>query len=462
METYSFRCLILLYTFIMTFCNGYAVAMTHFVDKNHNPIDDVIVDGNREITRYEILKALDMGPDNIGTAIKVMRAVLPYFREVKWRVVKKDNRRIAHIHVVEKGRIQYKRRPVIAFNRVHGWRLGIKTEASVARNLRSPALGKIFGEVSRGFSSGRWNYQLGVEHTGGWWKRYGLHIGTSIYRATDVRDRDILPSNGEQVTAALFYGGDMRDYYQRSGSEIFLHWAAKNRRHFDLRLRDEYHSSLDKHSDWSFFSRKEPKQDNLPITEGRLKSVMVSYSFNTLAKAGGWLNDFTVEHSNQRLSSDFHFTVGQMRLRYIYLADNSFLNFRSKAGVSTNCLPIQRKFIIGGFGTLRGYRFREFMGDNLLLANVEFGRKTTFYGMFLVFFVDVGYVWDDSSLINFDDAKISPGIAIQFGGSRRDADVNVRRNMISISSGAFFRINFAQALESGRKPIISTRLQWMF
>ena len=102
------------------------------------------------------------------------------------------------------------------------------------------------------------------------------------------------------------------------------------------------------------------------------------------------------------------------------------------------------------------------MGDNLVLANIEFGSETKLDGIFFVFFVDAGYVWDDSSRINFDDTKISPGIAVQFGGSRKGVGVDVRRNMINISSGVLFRVNFAQALESGRKPIVSTRLQWMF
>ncbi len=352
------------------------MAMTRFVDKNHYPIDEVIIDGNNEIMRYEILEALDMGPDNIGVAIKVMKTSLPYFRKVKWRIVKEGNRRVVHIHVVEKNRLQYKPRPLVAFNRVHGWRLGIQTEASVVKNLREPAHGKIFGEVSWGLANERWNYQLGIESTGGWWEEHKLHAGTSIYCTTDVRDRDILPSDAEQVAAALLHGGDMRDYYQRNGSEIFLHWAPKNYYHFDLRIRDEYHSSLEKHYDWSFFNRDELKQDNLPITEGRLKGVQVTLSFNTLdeylEEADGWLNNFTIEHSNQRLGSDFHFTVGQIHLRrYIYPTNNSLLNFRFKAGVSTHPLPIQRKFIIGGFGTLRGYQFREFMGDNLVVANIE-------------------------------------------------------------------------------------------
>jgi len=102
---------------------------------------------------------------------------------------------------------------------------------------------------------------------------------------------------------------------------------------------------------------------------------------------------------------------------------------------------MQRKFIIGGTGTLRGYNFREFAGDNLILCNLEYARKLI-GGSYSVFFVDAGYVWDYRSAMRLaSDSRASVGVGIMLGN---------------------FRFNLAQALEGNRKPVLNFRFSRMF
>jgi len=453
--------------FYFTMLSGLAVAATRFVDKKGRPIDEIIVEGNRQVSRYEILEALDKGPDNIKVAVKVMKLMLPYFQKVKLRIRKEDGRLIAHIKVVEKGRTRYDTKPVIAFNRVDGWRLGLKTGVFVAGDMREPARGKVYGEFSCGMASGIWNYKVGIASQEGWLRQHNLQIGISAYRLTDVRDIDVMPGDAEQFGMAFLSGGDVRDYYQRNGAEIALDWQPFDPTQFLLQFRDERHSSLSKHSDWSLFQRDKVKLDNLHISEGYLKSVRLTTNLCIYhpndgvrlwgdveddrvaigvavsdAPVQGWLNSFTIEYASRWFDSDFDFTLGQIHLRkHTPISEDAFINFRVKAGVSNNSLPMQRKFIIGGVGTLRGYNFREFTGDNLILGNLEFGRQLA-GGIYSVFFVDIGDVWDYRSALKLaSNARASAGVGILLGS---------------------IRFNVAQALEENRKPVFSFRFSRMF
>jgi len=451
-----------------TILSGLAVAATRFVDKKGRPVDEIIVEGNKQVSRHEILEALDEGPDNIKVAVKVMKSMLPYFKKVKLRLKKENGRLVAHIKIVEKGRARHDTKPVIAFNRVDGWRLGVNTGVAIAGDVREPAKGKVYGEFSCGMASGMWNYKVGITSQEGWLRQHNLQIGISACRLTDVRDIDVMPSNGEQFAMAFLYGGDVRDYYQRRGAEVALDWQPFDATQFLLQLRDEKHSSLYKHSDWSLFRGDEVKRDNLYISAGNLKSVRFTTNLY-ISRIGdgwmrlwgnveddrvavgvaepdaplqGWLNSFTIEHASRRFGSDFDFTLGQIHVRkHTPIFTDSFINFRIKAGMSSNSLPTQRKFIIGGPGTLRGYDFREFAGDNLILGNLECGHQLA-EGIYSVFFVDVGNVWDYRSGIKLgSDTRANAGVGILLGS---------------------LRFNVAQALEGHRKPVFSFRFSRMF
>ena len=73
---------------------------------------------------------------------------------------------------------------------------------------------KVFGSISRGFSSKIWNYQAGIEK--GFFKQQPLKIGGSFYKLTDVSS-NIYLHHGDATLSASVYGSALQDYYERWG-----------------------------------------------------------------------------------------------------------------------------------------------------------------------------------------------------------------------------------------------------
>ena len=158
-----------------------------------------------------------------------------------------------------------------------------------------------------------------------------------------------------------------------------------------LEFTDEDHEILFKSTDWSLLNKNVLKRSNLRIDEGNLRSVTVGYDFNSLKAPApqmqnfgtvlipdyrskhGWRGNFSVEYANKRLNSDFNFNLYHfMIVRYNRLLSNHNLDFRLEGAFSDGPLPRQRLLYLGGIGTLHGYDFKEFVGDNTLLFNVEY------------------------------------------------------------------------------------------
>ena len=93
-------------------------------------------------------------------------------------------------------------------------------------------------------------------------------------------------------------------------------------------------------------------------------------------------------------------------------------------------------------GTLRGYDFKEFMGDNMLLLNGEYRQKLGSTGLHLVIFCDWGYTWEDEQKIDLKDSHTAVGVGAQLGDS--------------------IRIDLAQPLDKGRNTALLLRLDRMF
>jgi outer membrane protein assembly factor BamA len=98
---------------------------------------------------------------------------------------------------------------------------------------------------------------------------------------------------------------------------------------------------------------------------------------------------------------------------YNKLSPANFLDFSLKLGYSNQSLPRQRIFYLGGVSTLRGYEYKEFGGNAMILGNLEYriGVKTPQ----VVLLVDAGTTWDTNikSTPDFSDIKPSIGVGVQ-------------------------------------------------
>ena len=153
---------------------------------------------------------------------------------------------------------------------------------------------------------------------------------------------------------------------------------------------------------------------------------------------------FDAEHGNAAVGSDFDFTRFQVHLRRSLRVDGNFINARLRFGISTGALPIQRQFVLGGPGSLRGYGLDEFAGNHTALFNLEY-RPRLFGTSFTLFFIDIGNTWDPLAAFDTADLKVNLGVGLVVGDGEEG-----------------LRVNLAQALEPGRRPQFNLRWSRMF
>ena len=369
---------------------------THLlIDIDEGHLDDIRFSGNRRIKLTELTDALgfkqgDAYSKQIGTTrLNQMRTKLDknnlYFKKIKnWEVKREGERNVLAIEVEEQSRLKMNWLPIFDFNRVHGLILGGGAGISTRE-----ADAQIYGEVSNGLSSEIWNYQLRAEKT----LFDALTIGGRVYQRTDA-NRYAGWSEGGEFLGAFFLGSTSLDYYQRKGYRAQVRGKLTQSMNITLEVTDEDHEILFKSTDWSLFNKDGLKRSNLRIDEGHFRSVTVGYNFNSLKapapiRSGsslpgthqtqnyrpkhGWRGDFSVEYADKRLNSDFDFSLYHFTIvRYNQLRSNHNLDFRLEGAFSDGPLPRQRLLYLGGVGTLHGYDFKEFVGDNTLLFNVEY------------------------------------------------------------------------------------------
>ena len=412
------------------------------IDEGH--LDDIRFSGNRRITLAELADALGFKQGaayskQIGTTrLNQMRTKLNknnlYFKRIKsWEVKREGDRNVLAIEVEERSRLKVDWRPFLDFNRVHGLILGGGTGVST-REVDT----QIYGEISNGLSSKIWNYQLGAEKT--WFDHHPLTIGGSVYQQTDA-NRYAGWSQGGEFLGAFFLGSASLDYYQRKGYRTQVRGELTRSMNITLEFTDENHEILFKSTDWSLLNNNIPKRSNLRIDEGHFRSVTVSYNFNSLKvpiRSGsslqgtrqmqnyrakhGWRGNFSLEYTNKRLNSDFDFNLYHFTIvRYNQLLSNHNLDFRLEGAFSDKPLPRQRLLYLGGVGTLHGYDFKEFVGDNTLLFNVEyrihFGKIRYLdesegpLGV-VTAFSDTGYAWFNDETVKFNRFNTSVGVGV--------------------------------------------------
>ena len=407
-----------------------------------DPIHEIRIQGNQQISEKEIRNVLESGPDEIEKAIDNLRDALPYFSQISLQFQNDGTRRVVIITVVERrlsSDYYFHAAPLIQFNRVTGWLLGAHLEAGKRRqigplwmwNIPSSVrayLPKLFGEVGYGVGNRDLNYRVGGDIIWGQPDISSLGISAQIHRATTAIAPELFPHYDSVSDAFQVLG--FHNYYLSEGVETSVRWEPAMPTHsLKLTMRAESHESLQTTTDWQFgnWISESEAEANPPITPGRMRSVTLEYDLNTRQNRNlGWHNTLLAEHSNPAVGSDFDFTRFQLQLRYAASRGDDLIRTRLVLGTATSVLPIQRQFIIGGRGTLSGYPLYAFAGDHVTLLNLEYFYRLPIpnpYGWewlnamttFVVLFIDQGQVWNISDKPYRFDPKTSVGIGLQLG-----------------------------------------------
>ncbi len=261
---------------------------------------------------------------------------------------------------------------IFRYDRVDGLFLGVgRAELKPWEARRNFAL---YGSLGYGFALHRWRYNLGWDLFPG--SRDRMEIGVEYHDITDTRDSWLINRN-ENTAAAFLIHEDFFDYYGRRGFDIHgaIYPIHQLRARVDY-LVDEY-ESLPWKTDWALFGGKKHFRPNPPIFDGQMRSVVASLDYTTIDRTwwerSGWDVHASAEYAGDNLGGEFSFHRYLLDVRnYQPAGDFSKLSTRLRIGSSHGILPYQKAFEFGGIGTLNAYAYKEFFGNRMFLANVEY------------------------------------------------------------------------------------------
>lgn len=346
----------------------------------------------------------------------------------------------------------------VRYNRVDGFFLGLSSQP-LFWNPGSQ-IGKFYGSLGYAFGAEDWQYSIGYERILG--MRNAFKIGAGYHRMTFSDDLWRIGLS-ENTLFSLFAGYDYLDYHLRQGFNAYAVFRTTQYIEHTLRFRTEEYESQDVATRYSFFGSRSNVRDNPAITDGYMQSLEWTTGFQT---GGLILNNRLIFEGDVRLElgdldfldSDFSFTRYETEIRTIFRFDPAnMLQWRVRAGTSTaqtpvvstdpltgqvlieGGLPEQKKFALGGIGSMRGRSFKSMTGSQMILSNLELHfsnyRRTNeltdkidWYQYKLYLFLDSGWVNKNAAdpsdpFAGFDQFSISDlkhdiGFGISFSESR--------------------------------------------
>jgi len=351
----------------------------------------------------------------------------------------------------------WKKQFLFRFNPVQGWFVGL----SVPENVRP--LDKyfdIFGFLGYGFSESRWGYSAGINR----WLfdpyYYRFEIGIKGYDYTATNDKWII-SPLENTLTSVFLHQNYQDYYEKKGFDVHVSQNISIFFKGTLAYRSDNYTSLTNNTDWALLYPDRSYHPNIEIDPGNMRSIYGELYYDTRnnkqSPSGGWYGKLSMEVSNESISSDFSFNQYFLDVRrYQRIGKLERLDMRFMAGSSEHYLPVQKYFYLGGFSSLRGFSYKEFSGNRVLLANFEYNvsPKLMFSDFFLgamrfILFFDFGSAWfADSkdkwyrgySSLSINDIKFNYGIALGSHDGNLRLAVAKRTDRSSDAVNVIFRL----------------------
>lgn len=224
----------------------------------------------------------------------------------------------------------------------------------------------------------RGGYAFGAEHAlaeaGASWTRGAAELDASAYYNLP-RDVGVAPAASGVVNtlSALLAGEDYTDPYYVRGGELRLRAPLATGWSFTAAARAEVQRSAALTSDFSLLG------DGFRRVAGIDRGTMLGATLGARRTipsdvAAGWGAGVTLDAG--RLDGDGDFDVTQTFARPVVDAQwlrrwtprDALLELDGAAGIAWGDLPRQQLFLLGGRGTVPGFRFRSFGGDRFALA----------------------------------------------------------------------------------------------
>ncbi len=177
----------------------------------------------------------------------------------------------------------------------------------------------------------------------------------------------------ENTLFAALAGIDARDYYQRRGFSFSLQQFITPRMIASAEFRRDNYRNSRREAEWSLFGPEQPFFEVPEVREGTFNSAVVGFSADFLT-----LRDWSAPQFGAAVQlelglgdADFQQLVVDARLKGVILSQLAWFALHLRAGSASGDAPPQKRFTIGGFGTLPGYPQNAYDGDRLMLLQTE-------------------------------------------------------------------------------------------
>lgn len=269
------------------------------------------------------------------------------------------------------------------YNRVEG--LPVLLGPSVGRDfgwgrLTVDALGIIRSADSFRWKSENVGHSLKVEMRIG--DAGGVRLGGRLYDVVDAVEPWHL-SDSEVGLASFLLHRDYRDYFDRHGGTVYGALFVGNSADLTIGYSDQRWGVRETRDPWSLFRDTQTWRTNPQLDAGRFHVLSAALRYDTRNDErdpwAGWYVTAEYEYGTGVISEYGAASDGVRRenvggrtvydrvlldvRRYDRISPDGQLNFRLVLGgwLSGDDLPLQRRFSLGGAGTLPGYDFRRLL-----------------------------------------------------------------------------------------------------
>ena len=253
------------------------------------------------------------------------------------------------------------------------------------------------------FSNKRGVYRLGIQQP--LISNQDLVLGAAAFRENSpgFGGFDVI-SGGENTASFLVLSKDYVDWYEQEGGEAWLGYSPV--RDLDLRagigVADHAALKVNQTGLWN----KDHIRPNPEARGGSYRAFEAAATYDTRDQTKRrWkrrsrqgiehFQRLRYEHTGMQSDFDLWRLYWDGR-SYFYLTPRQEMTVRVFAGTGEDKagnLPAQKRFVIGGLGTLRGHNFKDVQGDHAFLANFEYAFSLGGSTRGLLF-VDTGSAWD--------------------------------------------------------------------
>lgn len=306
------------------------------------------------------------------------------------------------------------------FNRVEALylNLGVKFQPQPEARTGVAAGLLLYGDAGYGFKNEkkkRPRWTLGAQKSFEVPNR--LTFGAEYFNKVETNDRWIV-NEFENSLAGIFYHEDFMDFYSRKGGRGFVDYQLAQVHTLRLDVSQHRYENLRRNSNWSLLGGDKiyplnprfVQSHGFAIVDGDELAVKLTGAFdwrdNPVFPNLGWLAEGYFERTGNDFSTNGLFLTFK---RYQPTLSDQKLVAKFMFGSRSGSFASQHLLTLGGLSSLRGYREKEFVGNRLLFANVNYVVGQTAFGgllrklplhylpfwdmISLGVFAETGYAW---------------------------------------------------------------------